>query len=258
MAISLAPQLPWKPPSDLVWDALRDALSDAPPRAPDPTDSSDSTLHYLDAAVRSSDAQGRQAAASASEGTEVETALSDEQPIAATHGTSDSALTRRMLQRRRALIMERFSRLMGAAEPERTALFQGLVRSRPPELVLKAGLADYDEKGDSERLFMLASLMENMGTGALPALEELARTGRPVCEVFVDVVGQLQAPVERRLAVLAIMAENSQVDVRLRVANALESIHAPLAEQLLEVLAKDRDSEVAEVADTILSATRTR
>lgn len=117
---------------------------------------------------------------------------------------------------------------------ERRKAYMWLKRWGTPALILNAGLRAHSLYGYEGWLAETASLLRDLGPGCWPVLMQWIKSGRPECELFVNVVAELPGTSETdRRDALVILAHNPDESTRQRV---LESLPALTPGNRLKVL----------------------
>jgi len=115
----------------------------------------------------------------------------------------------------------------------------------------------YDRSGDSEILFHLRGILENRKEDAWDSLKSIANVGREECELFIAPVVRCPgvSDAERSHALRA-LASNPSPLVRSRIFEYVSELPREPARMVLDILAKDPDSEIKAEAERLLSPTQ--
>lgn len=147
-----------------------------------------------------------------------------------------------------------FSSLVAGSPAQRKQARNSLLSFEPAELVAVA-LSDYDRVGNSEILLHLRSVLEDLGRRAWNSLKKIAESGREECELFIRPIFQCaQVQATDRIAALRSIAINPSPSVRSRLYEFLRELRLDDQKALLDVLAKDPDSEIRAEAVEWLSS----
>jgi hypothetical protein len=136
-----------------------------------------------------------------------------------------------------------------ASYAQQNLIWTALRELATPDDLINAALACYRRNDDPRLLKIAASLLELYEPpAAWPALERLARSGRPECRYFVGMIGEKGMGAEATQRALEALARNPDLDTRWQVVEALEG--ASLADPLLiwRVLAEDPDQTICDLA----------
>jgi hypothetical protein len=152
-----------------------------------------------------------------------------------------------------------FPILLKAQGDLREHIYEALLRWGESDTILIVALAEYYKQGNEERLALAASLLDDIGAPALPALRVLIRSGIPACEIFVPIIARLRdVSVESRLALLAHAASNANADVRYSLLEALRAFAPHEVMPLLRILSRDKDEDTADAARAWLESLEAR
>jgi hypothetical protein len=133
-------------------------------------------------------------------------------------------------------------------------IFEDLRSRSNPHDILEICLSAYDETRRERYLTIAVSLLEGFGAEAWSSLYALARSQRPECEYFVDLI--MTCPGidnEKRLSAVRDLAMNPDSSVRRRVCEFIYVLDGHERKEILETLARDNDPEVSETAQESLS-----
>src|SRR5947209_14609840 len=84
------------------------------------------------------------------------------------------------------------ARLVSAHPDERLALRESLISQFDPLAVLRAALEKYDQTAKEAYLLHALSLLESWGSRAWPALQWIACSTRPECELFTGLIARCE------------------------------------------------------------------
>jgi hypothetical protein len=94
-----------------------------------------------------------------------------------------------------------------------------------------------------------------MGALVLPALQTLVQSEHPQCGMFIPVIAHLRGvSSQNRLALLETLASNPDVYVRYSLLDEISSLPNDEARPLLQILSHDIDPDIAEQAQSYLTA----
>jgi hypothetical protein len=156
-----------------------------------------------------------------------------------------------------AVIRDEFEKLFEARGYERDRLAQRLLSLTDAESLVQAAFDQFRERGNAERLVLVAALLEEYGHAAIRPLRRLARAGAPECEYFIDALADLAEDAsfyESTAELLRIWSKHPVRDVRLRLVDVSNAFPRPLRNWMLNVLVDDSDEEVSEAAREYLQS----
>jgi hypothetical protein len=150
-----------------------------------------------------------------------------------------------------------FSALLKARGESRDRLYEALLGFTEPEVLLHVALSEYEQHGNQERLALAASLLADMGSLVLPALQALVQSENPQCGMFIPVITHLRGvSSQKRLALLEKLTSNPDVYVRYSLLDEISSLPNDDARPLLQILSHDIDPDIAEQAQSYLNVLR--
>ncbi len=136
-----------------------------------------------------------------------------------------------------------------ASYAQQNLVCAALLELATPEDLIHAALVAYGRNEDPRLLQEAAGLLERSGPAAWPALAGLAASEKPECRYFVAAIAGLAGVAEEdRQQALVELAHNADVSVRHEVVEILEGGCLSNAGPVWEVLAHDRDEQIASIA----------
>lgn len=144
---------------------------------------------------------------------------------------------------------DRLLRTINDASPDVRDEAFSLLRHRSSQQILDAAIRQYEETCEEGYLLSALSLLERAGPKAWPALRKLAASGREECEIFVGLIAGCGgiAENERLVAVMSLL-KNSHSDVRMSIFENLSQFGVDAKRSILQNLAKDTDTTIADEA----------
>ncbi|WP_428265078.1 hypothetical protein [Haliangium sp.] len=142
-----------------------------------------------------------------------------------------------------------FRKLFKLRDERAEMLFGIMVTHVDAETLLAAGLQEYDEKGNQDRLRLITSLLREKGREAIHVLRQVAGNPFDGQEAFVDLIAYNEwiAPGER-VRMLQRLARSANADTRWRVLHVATELPTDMGAPLLKQLCEDEDEEIREEA----------
>jgi hypothetical protein len=142
-----------------------------------------------------------------------------------------------------------------ASYAQQSLVCPALLELATPDDLIHAALAAYGRDDDPRLLKSAAAFLEHYDTGvAWPALERLARSGRPECRYFVGTIAEMGVSTGARQQALAALARNPDVDTRREVLETLEGGWPADPLPVWRVLAEDPDRAIRDLAQDRLAS----
>jgi hypothetical protein len=148
-----------------------------------------------------------------------------------------------------------FSKLRSNDPARRARIRNAVLSCGDPSLVAEAALAEYERTGQSELLLYGRALLEDFGSAAWDALKKIANSGREECELFVGPIVNCPGVEEsERVQAVRALASNPNAIVRSCIYEYLGQFTREGTKAVLDILAKDPDSEISDEACRRLSS----
>ena len=129
-----------------------------------------------------------------------------------------------------------------------------VIEACSPDTMLTTALDLFDEEGAFEILAIAASLIEDYGRSAVPALRRAAALDGPESEPFVGIIGRTSFLDESaRGQLLSRLAGNPDADVGERLLEVVMECAPAMRTEILGIAARNQNPETAEEARRLLA-----
>jgi len=146
---------------------------------------------------------------------------------------------------------QEFHRAFAASSDERDALESGLLARFSATEICEAARTEFREKGNQDRMLLLARLLSQCGGDAVGALEPVVREFGGDIEYFVEVLAGVAGKDAEAASMLSRMLEHPAPDVRYRIASTVPDLPEAIGAPLLRALLEDPEDWIAEEAAEI-------
>ena len=148
-----------------------------------------------------------------------------------------------------AVVILFLPRLVSAPPQGRKKIRGLLLRFAEPLCLWKYAIEEYDRSGKEDILLHTVSLLEDFGETAWPALKEIAKSKRDVCELFSGAIAQCPGVSNsEKTSTLRALALNPSGSVRRGLFEQLSQLPRDVAKPVLELLSIDVEPEIGEEA----------